>query len=73
MRNFMSLISGKEFTHSFVKELVIGLMIAGLLRRRGRALMAHRSPQRRWYPDAWDLPGGHIQVGEVPRQCDRSQ
>ena len=33
MRNFMSLISGKEFTHSFVKELVIGLMIAGLLGR----------------------------------------
>lgn len=28
--------------------------------------MVHRSPQRRWYPDAWDLPGGHVEVGEVP-------
>ena len=42
-------------------------VVAGLLRRRGRALMVHRSPQRLWYPDAWDLPGGHLQVGEVPR------
>jgi 8-oxo-dGTP diphosphatase len=43
------------------------IVVAGLLRRRGRALMVHRSPQRRWYPDAWDLPGGHVQIGEVPR------
>jgi mutator protein MutT len=43
------------------------VVVAGLLRRRGRALMVHRSPQRRWYPDAWDLPGGHVEVGEVPR------
>lgn len=42
-------------------------VVTGLLRRRGRALMVHRSPQRRWYPDAWDLPGGHVEVGEVPR------
>ena len=43
------------------------VVVAGLLRRRGRALMVHRSPQRRWYPDAWDLPGGHVEIGEVPR------
>jgi 8-oxo-dGTP diphosphatase len=43
------------------------IVVAGLLRRRDRALMVHRLPQRRWYPDAWDLPGGHVQVGEVPR------
>ena len=42
------------------------LVVAGLLRRRGRALIVHRSPQRRWYPDAWDLPGGHVEIGEVP-------
>ena len=43
------------------------IVVAGLLRRRGRALMVHRSPQPRGYPDAWDLPGGHVGVGEVPR------
>lgn len=31
--------------------------------------MVHRSPQRRWYPDAWDLPGGHVEDGEVPREA----
>jgi 8-oxo-dGTP diphosphatase len=42
------------------------VVVAGLLRRRGRCLMVHRSPQRRWYPDAWDLPGGHVLAGESP-------
>ena len=26
--------------------------------------MGHRSPDRRWYPDVWDLPGGHVEPGE---------
>lgn len=45
------------------------VVVAGLLRRRGRALMVHRSPQREWYPDAWDLPGGHVIAGEAPRHA----
>ena len=45
------------------------VVAAGLLRRRGRALMVHRSPQRRWYPDTWDLPGGHVLDGESPRDA----
>lgn len=24
----------------------------------------HRAPTRRWYPDCWDLPGGHVEIGE---------
>jgi 8-oxo-dGTP diphosphatase len=39
---------------------------AGLLVRRDRVLLCHRSADRRWYPDVWDLPGGHIEVGETP-------
>jgi hypothetical protein len=31
MRNLLSMITGEKFAHSFVKELVIGLLIAGLL------------------------------------------
>jgi mutator protein MutT len=26
--------------------------------------MCHRSADRRWYPDVWDFPGGHIEAGE---------
>jgi 8-oxo-dGTP pyrophosphatase MutT (NUDIX family) len=31
--------------------------------------MAHRHPLRRWYPDCWDLVGGHIEPGELPDQA----
>lgn len=48
---------------------VVHFVVAGLLRRRGRALMVHRSPQRLWYPDVWDLPGGHVLAGEPPRRA----
>ncbi len=28
-------------------------------------LLAHRSPSRRWFPDVWDFPGGHVEQGEA--------
>ena len=45
-----------------------------LLVRDGKALLAHRHPRRRWYPDSWDLVGGHVEPGELPveavvREC----
>lgn len=42
------------------------LVTAGLLRRGGRGLLLHRAPTRRWYPDCWDLPGGHVEPDETP-------
>jgi 8-oxo-dGTP pyrophosphatase MutT (NUDIX family) len=27
-------------------------------------LLVHRTPARRWCPDWWDLPGGHVEEGE---------
>jgi mutator protein MutT len=39
---------------------------AGLVRRGDRGLLLHRAPTRRWYPDCWDLPGGHVEAGETP-------
>jgi 8-oxo-dGTP pyrophosphatase MutT (NUDIX family) len=40
-------------------------VVAALLRDGDRILLCHRSPRRRWYPDVWDLPGGHVEPGEV--------
>jgi 8-oxo-dGTP pyrophosphatase MutT (NUDIX family) len=37
--------------------------------RDGSVLLAHRHPSRRWYPDCWDLVGGHVEPGELPRQA----
>jgi 8-oxo-dGTP diphosphatase len=34
--------------------------------RDRRVLLGHRSPARAYYPDAWDLIGGHVRAGERP-------
>ena len=39
-------------------------IVAGVIVMDSRILLCHRSPGRRWYPDVWDLPGGHVEVGE---------
>src|SRR6478735_9138275 len=44
-----------------------------LLVRDGQALLAHRDPSRRWYPDCWDLVGGHVESGELPHQAVRRE
>jgi 8-oxo-dGTP diphosphatase len=41
-------------------------IVAAVLVRDGRALLCHRSSDRKWYPDVWDLPGGHVEPGETP-------
>jgi len=45
------------------------VVVTAALRRDGRVLLAHRSPGRAFYPDAWDLPGGHVEPGEEPREA----
>jgi len=37
--------------------------------RDGLVLMVHRHPLRRWYPDCWDLVGGHVDSSESPQQA----
>ncbi|WP_112241854.1 NUDIX domain-containing protein [Kribbella monticola] len=46
----------------------IPISIAALV-RDGLVLLAHRHPSRRWYPDCWDLVGGHVEPGESPHQA----
>ena len=41
----------------------------GALFRQQQVLLCHRSPDRRWYPDVWDFPGGHVEDGETPRSA----
>lgn len=35
----------------------------------GLVLLGHRHPSRRWYPDCWDLVGGHVYGGESPHRA----
>ncbi|WP_308285363.1 NUDIX domain-containing protein [Actinoplanes hulinensis] len=41
-------------------------IVTALLRDGNRILLVHRSPRKRWYPDLWDMPGGHVEPGERP-------
>jgi 8-oxo-dGTP diphosphatase len=40
-------------------------VVAGLAIRQGSVLLCHRTIRRQWCPGVWDLPGGHIEVGET--------
>jgi 8-oxo-dGTP diphosphatase len=44
------------------------IAVAALV-RNGLVLLVHRHPSRRWYPDCWDLVGGHVESGELPHQA----
>jgi 8-oxo-dGTP diphosphatase len=42
------------------------VVVAAVLHKHGEVLLCHRSPTRRWYPNVWDFPGGHVEPGEQP-------
>jgi 8-oxo-dGTP diphosphatase len=44
-----------------------------VLVKANKVLLCHRHPNRRWYPDVWDIPGGHIDVGESPSDAVRRE
>lgn len=50
----------------------VEIAIAALV-RDGKLLLAHRHPERRWYPDCWDLVGGHVEHGEEPGDAIRRE
>lgn len=41
-------------------------IVAAAIVRNGAVLLCHRHPDREWYPNVWDVPGGHIDDGESP-------
>lgn len=40
-------------------------VVAAVIVDGDRVLLCHRRPDLPWYPDVWDLPGGHIEPGET--------
>ncbi len=39
----------------------------------GRVLLVRRSPDARYYPDVWDLFGGHVEAGESLEEALRRE
>ena len=48
-------------------------VVIGVLRCRGRLLLCHRAPEREWYPNVWDFPGGHVEAEESPQDALRRE
>lgn len=49
------------------------VVVAGLLVDGRRVLLGHRQPGRAYYPDCWDVPGGHVEAGEEPAAALRRE
>jgi len=43
-------------------------VVAALIVRSRQVLLGRRSPTRDYYPDVWDVFGGHIEAGEQQSQ-----
>src|ERR1700735_444385 len=43
--------------------------VHGVIARAGKLLVRQRAGKMTYKPGAWDLPGGHLRVGELFEQC----
>ena len=48
--------------------MVNKIAVAGILFQEGNILLGKRSANRKFYPNVWDLIGGHSEQGETPEE-----
>ncbi len=48
-------------------------VVAAVLVRGQAVVLCHRHPARGWFPNVWDLPGGHVDAGETEQEALRRE
>ena len=48
---------------------MLDTMAGAVVVREGRVLLGRRAATRSFYPDVWDIFGGHLEHGEEPEQA----
>ena len=56
---------GRRVVEGRLHHEVAGIVLA----QGGRLLLCHRRAELPWYPDVWDVPGGHLMRGEPAAAC----
>lgn len=59
-----SMLSVKIIAGDTVGKGPPAICVAGAVIKGGKVLLVHRSSSRSYYPDVWDLYGGHVHEGE---------
>jgi 8-oxo-dGTP diphosphatase len=47
---------------------MVHYIVGGLIVQSDRILLGHRSERRAFYPNVWDVFGGHMEPGEQPEE-----
>ena len=55
------------------RQAPVARCVAGALIGDGKVLLVKRSPEMRFYPDVWDLFGGHVEGGESSEDALRRE
>jgi 8-oxo-dGTP diphosphatase len=51
------------------RSVTLQRLVAAALVDGRKVLLVQRAPQRRWYANLWDLPGGHVEADESEAQA----